>query len=159
MMFRFSISAFMAFTAVAAFAGTVTVDLYAVGDTKGASSLSPSSKTLTVGQAPSNTLEQLSAVSRAGYTLDASQWRASFYYNNTGNEANRVFDSDWCSTQATIDVSDIPVAAGWTMLVVPVTPNSYTVTFSANGGAGSMADQSFVYGNPSGILRHRKRKA
>ena len=143
MMYRSSIVAFMAFTAVAAFADTVTVELYAIGDTKGASSLSPSSKTLTVDQAPSATLEQLSSVSRTGYTLDATQWKASRY--SSQYDAGRVFDSLWCSQNATIDVSSTKPASGWKMLVVPVTPNPYTVVFNANGGSGSMNPQSFTY--------------
>ena len=135
--------AFMAFAAVAAFASNVTVGLYAIGDTKGASSLSPSSKTLTVDQDPSATLEQLSSVSRTGYTLDATQWKASRY--SSQYDAGLVFDSSWCSQNAQIDVSNKKPRPEWKMLVVPVTPNPYTVVFNANGGSGTMNPQSFTY--------------
>jgi len=143
MMYRSSIVAFMAFAAVAAFASNVTVWLYAIGDTKGASSLSPSSKTLTVDQDPSATLEQLSSVSRTGYTLDATQWKASRY--SSQHDAGLVFDSSWCSQNAQIDVSNNKPRPEWKMLVVPVTPNPYTVVFNANGGSGTMNPQSFTY--------------
>lgn len=143
MMYRSSIVAFMAFAAVAAFASNVTVWLYAIGDTKGASSLSPSSKTLTVDQDPSATLEQLSSVSRTGYTLDATQWKASRY--SSQYDAGLVFDSSWCSQNAQIDVSNNKPRPEWKMLVVPVTPNPYTVVFNANGGSGTMNPQSFTY--------------
>ena len=145
MMFRPTIIALGAFLTVAASAATVTVGLYAIGDTKGASSLSPSSMTLTIGQNSSTTTNNLSNVSRTGYTLDARQWKASYYKNDTGNESNRVFDATWCSDNAKVDVATQPPQSGWTMLVVPVTPNPYTVTFSANGGSGTMSGQSFVY--------------
>lgn len=142
MMYRSSIVAFMAFAAVAAFASNVTVGLYAIGDTKGASSLSPSSMTLTVGQAPAATLQQLSGVSRTGYTLATNEWKATLYRNV---ETYRVFDAAWCAINATIDVLNAQPQSSWTMLVVPVTPNPYTVVFNANGGSGTMNPQSFTY--------------
>ena len=146
---RLPLVAILAFTAVAASADTVTVGLYAVGDTKGASSLSPRTKTLTVGQAPADTLRQLSDVSRTGYTLATNEWKASLY--SSSYDAGLVFDSAWCAQNATDDVKNSLPQARWTMLVVPVTPNPYTVTFDKNGGMGSMSAQSFVYDAPQNL--------
>lgn len=143
MMFRPTIIALGAFLTVAASAATVTVGLYAIGDTKGAPSLSPSSMTLTVDQSTSATMEQLANVSRTGYTLGSSGWRASRYASLY--DAGLVFDNAWYNQNATIVVADAKPQATWKMLIVPVTPNPYTVTFSAGGGDGTMANQSFTY--------------